>query len=206
MEIGKRLQEIRNKNNMTQDDMAKLCHVTRQTISNWENGKRYPDLGTLVLISEHFGISLDFLLRDDRGLVVSMSRYQRAYFRYRRNCVILGVLLVLCIFTIVDLRFFIAAVEPISPKDYTVTVEKMEPEDIQILEKSDKSKYAVWESPVASEETGKKDRHVIEDTDYDNMNEYGAPHYYIKVVSTKPIDEVIGFGKRADENYGNGNS
>lgn len=198
MEIGKRLQELRSRNNMTQEDMAKLCHVTRQTISNWEIGKRYPDLESLVLISEHFNISLDALLKDDSRMLVSMSRYQRAYFRYKRNIAVLGALLVICILIIIDLKVFINAVEPIDLKDYTVTVQKMEPEDISILEKPDKTKYAVWESPVVSEESGKKDRYVIEDSDYDDMKEYGNP-CYIKIVSKEPIDEYH-CGKFNDKN------
>lgn len=38
MELGKRITEIRKQNNMTQEDLAEKFHVTRQTISNWENG------------------------------------------------------------------------------------------------------------------------------------------------------------------------
>ena len=52
MELGKRIAEIRKGHNLTQEGLAEICSVTRQTISNWENGKSYPDLETLVLISD----------------------------------------------------------------------------------------------------------------------------------------------------------
>ena len=59
MELGKNISEIRKNNNLTQDDLANKYFITRQTISNWENGKSYPDLETLVKISNDFNISLD---------------------------------------------------------------------------------------------------------------------------------------------------
>ena len=56
MNIGAKIIEIRKKGNMTQEDFAKIFHVTRQTVSNWENQKSYPDLQTLVQISDEFDI------------------------------------------------------------------------------------------------------------------------------------------------------
>ena len=63
--VGKFIKKLRKDNNLTQDDLAEKYYVTRQTISNWENGKSYPDLGTLVKISDDFKISLDILLKED---------------------------------------------------------------------------------------------------------------------------------------------
>lgn len=51
MELGKRIIEIRKQHGLTQEEFAERYHVTRQTISNWENGKSSPDLETLVSIS-----------------------------------------------------------------------------------------------------------------------------------------------------------
>lgn len=66
MEIGKQIQKIRKENNLSQEQFGKRFHVTRQTVSNWENEKSYPDLQTLISISEEFDISLDKLLKDLR--------------------------------------------------------------------------------------------------------------------------------------------
>ena len=57
MELGKKLIEIRRDNKMTQEDFAEKFCVTHQTVSNWENGKTYPDLETLVCISDEFDVS-----------------------------------------------------------------------------------------------------------------------------------------------------
>lgn len=66
MEIGKQIQKIRKENNLSQEQFGKRFHVTRQTVSNWENEKSYPDLQTLISISDGFDISLDKLLKDLR--------------------------------------------------------------------------------------------------------------------------------------------
>ena len=42
MNLGKAIQDIRDRNNMTQEELGEMLHVTRQTISNWENEKSYP--------------------------------------------------------------------------------------------------------------------------------------------------------------------
>ena len=65
MEVGKRIAEIRKENRMSQEQFGQLFHVTRQTVSNWENAKSYPDLQTLVKISELFEITMDELLKEN---------------------------------------------------------------------------------------------------------------------------------------------
>jgi len=59
MELGKKLVKIRKDNNLTQEDFAEKYNVTRQTISSWENSKSYPDLETLVKISDDFDITVE---------------------------------------------------------------------------------------------------------------------------------------------------
>lgn len=64
MNIGNQILNIRKENQLPQEEFGKLFHVTRQTVSNWENGKSYPELQILVSISNQFDISLDTLLKD----------------------------------------------------------------------------------------------------------------------------------------------
>lgn len=73
MNIGKAIQSIRKEKNMTQEEFGKLFHVTRQTVSNWENEKSFPDLQTLVDMSDMFDISLDKLLKENKEMVKSVS-------------------------------------------------------------------------------------------------------------------------------------
>lgn len=79
MEIGKNIAKIRKENNLTQEDLAKKYFITRQTISNWENGKSYPDLETLIKMSDDFKISLDILLKEDNKMVKDISKKQKRY-------------------------------------------------------------------------------------------------------------------------------
>ena len=73
MNIGKSIRQIRSENNMSQEEFAKIFFVTRQTVSNWECEKSYPDLNTIVKISDRFEISLDKLLKEDEEMVNDIS-------------------------------------------------------------------------------------------------------------------------------------
>jgi transcriptional regulator with XRE-family HTH domain len=55
------LQEARKKNGLTQEKAAKLFNTSRVTINNWENGRSYPDIPTILEISKKYNISLDWL-------------------------------------------------------------------------------------------------------------------------------------------------
>ena len=59
MDISKQIKKYRLNSKLSQEDLAEKVFVTRQTISNWENGKNYPDINSLVLLSTLFGVSLD---------------------------------------------------------------------------------------------------------------------------------------------------
>lgn len=65
MEIGKQIRKYRTERKLSQDDLADRIYVTRQTISNWENDRNYPDIRSLVLLSNVFGVSLDILVKGD---------------------------------------------------------------------------------------------------------------------------------------------
>lgn len=63
MEIGSKLKEARMKTSFTQEQVAESIGVSRQTISNWENGKFYPDIVSVIKMSELYDVSLDYLLK-----------------------------------------------------------------------------------------------------------------------------------------------
>lgn len=68
MNLADKLKYCRNKQQLTQEQIARLLHVSRKTISGWENSRSFPDIGSLVKISELYQISLDDLLKDNRLL------------------------------------------------------------------------------------------------------------------------------------------
>ncbi len=60
--IGKNISKFRKEQEMTQDQLAERLHVTRQAVSNWENGKTQPDVETLGQLAECFGVSVEMLI------------------------------------------------------------------------------------------------------------------------------------------------
>jgi len=62
MEISLRIRYFRNKFSLTQDQLAETLHVTRQAVSNWENGKTQPDIETLSALAECFEIPVEELI------------------------------------------------------------------------------------------------------------------------------------------------
>ena len=76
MELGKQIKKYRQEAGLSQEELANRIYVSRQTISNWENDKSYPDVNSLVLLSEIFQISLDKLIK---GEVTKLNRYATIY-------------------------------------------------------------------------------------------------------------------------------
>lgn len=63
MKIGDQLKKARMDKNMTQEEVAEKIFVSRQSISNWENNKTYPDIGNVIALSDLYQLSLDELLK-----------------------------------------------------------------------------------------------------------------------------------------------
>ncbi len=68
MEIKKKLKDARANAGLTQEQVAEKIMVSRQTISNWENGKSLPDIISIINLSDLYQISLDELLKGDTRL------------------------------------------------------------------------------------------------------------------------------------------
>lgn len=68
MEIGSKLKKARNKKGITQEQAAEVLGVSRQTISNWENSKSYPDIISVIKMSDVYSVSLDHLLKEDESM------------------------------------------------------------------------------------------------------------------------------------------
>ena len=68
MEIGKKLKNARIEAGLTQEKAAEKLDVSRQTISNWENEKSYPDIISVIALSDLYSVSLDELLKGDQKM------------------------------------------------------------------------------------------------------------------------------------------
>lgn len=69
METKNIIFELRNKNGLSQDELAEKLYVTRQAVSRWENGETVPNTETLKLLSKLFDVSINTLLGSPRKLI-----------------------------------------------------------------------------------------------------------------------------------------
>lgn len=103
MDFGQTLKNKRLRLGLTQESLAEMIHVTRQTISRWENGSSYPNLDTVVILSDLLDISLEELLKGDANVMVkSISDDVRNKHKYKSLAYFLAaVIIILSIFFII---------------------------------------------------------------------------------------------------------
>lgn len=114
MQLGQAIAQIRKERGLTQEAFAKMYNVTRQTVSNWENEKSYPDLSTLVKISDEFNISLDILLKGDFRMVKDIDK------KIKKQPFYIGIIIGLVIIVVALFSFIYANDKRLSDttKDY----------------------------------------------------------------------------------------
>ena len=74
MEFSKKIQELRNKNKLTQEQFAEKLYVSRTAVSKWESGKGYPSIDSLKYISKIFNVSIDELLSNEETIALTKDR------------------------------------------------------------------------------------------------------------------------------------
>lgn len=83
MEFGEKLQALRKRRGLTQEELAQALYVSRTAVSKWESGRGYPGIDSLKEISAYFGVSIDELLSGER--LISIAEKERAE-SIRRLC------------------------------------------------------------------------------------------------------------------------
>ena len=73
MEIGKKLKNARMEAGLTQEKAAEKTGVSSQTIYNWENEKSYPDIISVIALSDLYSVSLDELLKGDQKMTEHLA-------------------------------------------------------------------------------------------------------------------------------------
>lgn len=106
MELHTQIKKYRTSLNLSQEELAEKVYATRQTISNWENNKSYPDIHSLLLLSSTFNISLDQLIKGDVKIMkeeINKSDLKQ----FNRDGAIFTVLLILSMVSVVPLTVFL---------------------------------------------------------------------------------------------------
>lgn len=99
MNIGYKIKNAREENKLTQTQAAESLMVSRQTISNWENGKSLPDILSIIRMSELYKISLDELLKGDIAMIekiekdAKIGKTEKKIIKYAWISIIIGVVI-----------------------------------------------------------------------------------------------------------------
>lgn len=111
MEIGRQIKKYRLESGLSQDELAEKIFVTRQTISNWENDKNYPDIKSLLLLSSLFDVSLDILVKGDLEEMKEQIKKEQIKAedieKLNHDGAIFGILLLVVIVSAVPLAIFL---------------------------------------------------------------------------------------------------
>lgn len=73
MKIGEKIAKARKDINLTQEQLAELLQVTRQTISKWESDLAYPETSKISKLADTLKVSCDYILRDDKLVTTEVS-------------------------------------------------------------------------------------------------------------------------------------
>ena len=83
MEFHEKLQELRRRKGITQEELAESLYVSRTAISKWESGRGYPNIDSLKAISRFFGITVDELLSGEELLTLAAEDHKQKVSRVR---------------------------------------------------------------------------------------------------------------------------
>lgn len=105
MKLSAQIKKYRTGMNLSQEELAEKLYVTRQTISNWENNKSYPDIHSLLLLSSLFNLSLDQLIKGDIDMLKDEIKKSEIE-KFNHYGAIFTVLLLITISSTVPLAIF----------------------------------------------------------------------------------------------------
>lgn len=109
MKLNKQIKKYRTNMNLSQEEFAEKIYVTRQTVSNWENEKSYPDIHSILLMSSLFDVSLDQLIKGDLDIMkeeIKLKSNTNDIKKFNRNGAIFTALLIVLIVSAAPLVYF----------------------------------------------------------------------------------------------------
>lgn len=100
--IGKYIKFLRERNNLTQEELAKKVPVTREAVSKWETGRRIPDIETLIILSNIFDVSIESLLSGEESNNAVVNLYKDNIKLHKK----VGILLLVTILIIITFLIY----------------------------------------------------------------------------------------------------
>ena len=83
MEFNEKLQELRKRKGLTQEELAEKLYVSRTAISKWESGRGYPNIESLKALAKFFSVTVDELLSTDEILTIAEEDNKRKEKHFR---------------------------------------------------------------------------------------------------------------------------
>lgn len=106
MEIGQQMIRYRKQQALSQEELVEKVYVSRQSISNWENDKTYPDIHSLLLLSQIFQVSLDQLIKGDiEKMKYTITQVDKKNFK--RDAKVMVTLMILLMISSYPLVYFL---------------------------------------------------------------------------------------------------
>lgn len=99
MTVGERLLKLRKEKNMSQEDLANVLDVSRQTVSKWETGESMPDFNKICPLCEYFGITSDELLSGKQNIIEAKQEDKKG--KFARNIAIAVALYIISLVAII---------------------------------------------------------------------------------------------------------
>ena len=106
MELGEQIKKHRNAIGLSQEALAEKIYVSRQTISNWETSKNYPDINSLIRLSEVFDVTVDTLLKGDAEVIREMVKKEDVN-DFKKFSNVFAILMILVLLTPIPLAKFL---------------------------------------------------------------------------------------------------
>ena len=100
--IGKYIKFLRERNNLTQEELTKKVPVTREAVSKWETGRRIPDIETLIILSNIFNVSIESLLSGEESNNAVVNLYKDNIKLHKK----VGILLLVTILIIITFLIY----------------------------------------------------------------------------------------------------
>lgn len=116
MNLGKQIKKHREAKRLSQEELAEKIYVSRQTISNWENEKSYPDIHNILMLSVLFNVSLDELVKGD----IDTMKKEIAKTSFNRWAYVMLISLILAPLTIAPAVRFIGRIGLIIPVIFAI--------------------------------------------------------------------------------------
>lgn len=186
MNLGKTLQDLRRNKNISQEEIADALNVSRQTISNWENSKSFPDIISLMTMCDIYEISLDDLIKDNKNLLSNIKKNESK----KRYTVILCISIVIIL--ILYLLYFVFF------KNYFHNISNIKRE-IQMVINNKNSLIEIKKSKFYNQDEMTDNYIKITDSEYkdiisflDNKNYAYSPVYRLMNYHTESTD-LIGY-------------